>query len=551
MSGLHTGQNTLSDDARTLLFYPDEPFEYGETVTVAIGSGLRTAGGDPIRDTVYRFSTVERELTAEEYAAAEADRYPAPPVRHPALPGGTYHTHPEFQNIMTALVTTSPQNTAAGYLFINAMGNVSPVNMILEESGEPIYIGLATAGEFVADLKIVSYQGVDHLAFHSGLFEGSWSRGTAFVMDNAYTIVDSWTIENGYNADFHEFIILDNGHVLLLGYLPTPFDLSPYGGPANGVVYDNVIQLQDTDKNVLFEWHGIDHFDPLDSYVNLANSPSDYIHANAIEMDLDGNLLLSSRHLSEITKIDLSTGDIIWRLGGKNNEFTFTNDIGFSYQHDIRRLANGNISLFDNGNQHSPPHSRAVEYALDEVGMTVNLVWKYPADTSLFGPFMGNMQRLDNGNTLIGWGGLPMFTEALADGTKTYEVEMTDMTYRAFRSEWSAIPAHDPRVALVYSSSTLTTTVYTSWNGATDITGYQVFAGADPGSMSLVTTAPRTGFETMVPLTGLAPDTCVFQVRPVHTDAIPMPYSNLAYRLDQFDCLQLLDLQFFPFIENE
>src|SRR5690606_33427409 len=107
----------------------------------------------------------------------------------------------------------------------------------------------------------------------------------------------------------------------------------------------------------------------------------DYAHGNAVELDSDGNILISSRHMNEITKIDRTTGEIIWRWGGKNNEFTFVNDtLAFSFQHDIRRLPNGNVTLFDNGNHHKPPRSRAVEYELDEVNKTATVVWQYPEE---------------------------------------------------------------------------------------------------------------------------------------------------------------------------
>ena len=93
-------------------------------------------------------------------------------------------------------------------------------------------------------------------------------------------------------------------------------------------------------------------------------------------------------------------------MGGKHNEFTFVNDsIGFSHQHAIRRFANGHLMLFDNGNFHALQFSRAMEYAVDESLKTASLVWQYrhsPAD--IYGQAMGYAQRLDNGNTLIGWG---------------------------------------------------------------------------------------------------------------------------------------------------
>ena len=76
--------------------------------------------------------------------------------------------------------------------------------------------------------------------------------------------------------------------------------------------------------------------------VDLTGAIVDYAHGNAIEVDGDGNLILSSRHFSEVTKINRLSGEIMWRWGGKNNQFTFIGDsTGFSYQHTIRRLPAG------------------------------------------------------------------------------------------------------------------------------------------------------------------------------------------------------------------
>jgi hypothetical protein len=134
------------------------------------------------------------------------------------------------------------------------------------------------------------------------------------------------------------------------------------------------------------------------------------MHTNAIEIDNDGNILASHRHLDQITKIDRSTGEFIWRLGGVKNEFTFLNGSPtFSYQHDIRRIANSNITLFDNGNWNPVAYSTAKEYHLDEVNKTAELTWSYshPADWGgyIFYFAMGSVQRLPNGNTFINWAG--------------------------------------------------------------------------------------------------------------------------------------------------
>ena len=60
--------------------------------------------------------------------------------------------------------------------------------------------------------------------------------------------------------------------------------------------------------------------------IDIKGTGFDFPHMNAIDVDTDGHILLSSRSTSEITKINRDTGEIIWRFGGVNNQFTFAND---------------------------------------------------------------------------------------------------------------------------------------------------------------------------------------------------------------------------------
>src|SRR2546426_3251407 len=105
--------------------------------------------------------------------------------------------------------------------------------------------------------------------------------------------------------------------------------------------------------------------------------------------------------MGEITKIDRRTGELIWRLGGRNNQFAIVDDPlgGFSSQHSVRVLDNGNLLLYDNGLRHTPPESRAVEYRLDVSTRTATMVWQYRRVPAVFTPFLGSVQRFQNGNT--------------------------------------------------------------------------------------------------------------------------------------------------------
>ena len=298
-------------------------------------------------------------------------------------------------------------------------------------------------------------------------------------------------------------------------YDQQPLDLSAYGGRPDAQVIDLVLQELDQDNNVVFQWNGRDHFAITDTYEPLTTPLVDLVHGNAVELDADGNLLLSSRHLSEITKINRTTGDIVWRLGGKHNQFTFNGDpvlpdVGaFSYQHDIRRQANGNITLFDNGNQFisaGQRGSRGVEYSLDEAAKTATLVREFRLTPDVVSIYMGNLQRLPNGNSLVGWGGGTLgpspaqpaeaATEFTASGQVAMSVNFAGTpytSYRAYRFPWHGYPTTPP--TLVAVTNTLPISLYYSWNGATDVVSYTVSGGTLAETMTDFAVQSKTGFE--------------------------------------------------------
>jgi hypothetical protein len=270
-------------------------------------------------------------------------------------------------------------------------------------------------------------------------------------MDSSYAIIDSFSIGNGYVTDDHEFQMLSNGHSLLLAYDPQPvrMDTIVTGGDSSAIVIGLIVQEIDINKNVVFQWRSWDHYQITDATedINLTQHTIDYVHGNAIELDFDGNLLISARHMDEITKINRQTGEIIWRLGGlksRNNQFQFINDpITFSHQHDIRRLPNGNVTLYDNGNLHTPKISRAREYNLDESNKTVELIWAHTNEPPIYKSGLGNVQKLSGNNTFIGWGGWinqgdEAISEVQQDGSVALEIFLADtfINYRAFKYPW-------------------------------------------------------------------------------------------------------------------
>lgn len=335
---------------------------------------------------------------------------------------------------------------SAGYYFMNSAkpGTMSSYsisfNMILDATGDLFYFKKFTGDYKSNDFKVQPNGMISY-----------FSNNKYFLMDLSFTIVDSVSCKNGLNAVRQDLQILKNGHYLLLGDEQPLVDLSKHkifkpdncAGSNAATVICGGFQELDEDKNVVFDWRARDHFTFKDMDTFFINDPKtlDWTHFNAIELDADGNYLLSVRNFDEITKISSKDGSIIWRLGGRNNQFTFKNDSSrFLTQHDIRRLPNGNITLFDNGRGGIPLHPCAAkEYALDEKTKTATLVWKHIHDsTTHSGAGLGNVQRLSNGNTLVSYGrndkSPVLFSVMTPEGKKNFEMQLAGgrLTYRAF-----------------------------------------------------------------------------------------------------------------------
>jgi hypothetical protein len=265
------------------------------------------------------------------------------------------------------------------------------------------------------------------------------------VMDKNFRNKDTIYAGNGYLLDVHELVKDKNtGNAFILAQRVVTVDMTKILGMGsdNARVLDIIIQEIDSNGVVLFEWKCFDHL-PIEDAFNVEFGSMgiiDYVHCNGISLDSDTTLLLSSRHLNEVTRIDRRNGNIIWRLGNraKSHNFTFLNDtIAFTYQHHSQRLPNGNILLFDNGNfKTGYRYSRGVEYHLDEVNMTAEKVWEYRHSPDIASDFMGSIQRMPNGNTVIGWGSdSPTFTEIDSNNNVVCEGSMPDniLCYRVFK----------------------------------------------------------------------------------------------------------------------
>ena len=209
---------------------------------------------------------------------------------------------------------------------------------------------------------------------------------------------------------------------------------------------DNNIHEYDENGNLIFEWLAENHLNITDGHIDLTENRLDYIHMNSLAIDYDGHIIASCRTQSAVIKINRVTGDIIWYLGGDNNSFEFVNDEhGISFQHDARPVHGqpNHYTIFDNGNEHTPQFSRGIEYHLDMDSMQATMIWDYRHTPDRFADWMGSVQRLPNGNSLINYADLPLpvATEVTPDGEIVYEGNFVEPShcYRTFRFDWNGV----------------------------------------------------------------------------------------------------------------
>lgn len=268
--------------------------------------------------------------------------------------------------------------------------------------------------------------------------------------DSAYDFQRTYACGNGYFTDFHDILVLENGHYYVIGLEFLLVDMSQYisCGQTNATVRFPLIQELDENDNVVFQWRTYDHFNIMDGDTNQLDfcaQQIDFCHLNSVATDASGNIIISSRHMNEVTKIDGVSGAIIWRFGGINSMFQVLNDPmnGFYDQHSARENQEDIISIFDNHSTAEPHTSRGVKYAMDTTNWTAEMQIAYDHNPQILTFFAGHMQETANGQIILAWAYNNMsatLTEYDPDGSPvtdiTYDTNVVNNSYRAFKFPW-------------------------------------------------------------------------------------------------------------------
>ncbi|MHB1487488.1 MAG: arylsulfotransferase family protein [Acidimicrobiales bacterium] len=428
-----------------------------------------------------------------------------------------YHSRPDF-NPPPITVLVPAAGTAPGLVFLSPSQGPSQFGpMIVDNKGEPVWFKPLPHGVGIStNFQVTQYLGKPVLSWWEGelLLPAGYGKGEYVLTDTSYQEITRVQAGNGLVGDLHEFAITPKGTALLTAYDAMPADLSSIGGPKVGTLLNSLFQEVDiATGKVIFEWDARQHIGLDESYLPASSAAAnnglyDFFHINSIDVDVDGNYIVSGRHTWAVYKIDRSSGEIIWRLNGKLSNFSMGPKSQFAFQHHVRHHGNDHLTIFDDGG--GPPnvsaYSRGLELRLDYRLMRAFFVQQFLPNPQFLATSQGSVQILPNDNVFVGWGAEPYWSEYSSDGRMLFnaQFEPADVSYRAFRYPWVGQPIDVPAMSARRTARN-EVQIFASWNGATEVASWNVLAGFSPATLTQVSTADREGFETHVSVTTTAP----------------------------------------------
>ena len=377
--------------------------------------------------------------------------------------------------------------------------------LILDGNLQPVWFRPAPIDRVAGNLHEQTYDGRPVLTWWEGDVTptGLINSGEDLVVDNRYRPVATLKGKDGWVITLHSMVI--QGHVAwVTANKNVTTNLSRFGGVSSGVFVDSAVQKYDLRTGrLLYTWGATDHIPKSDSHTQPPPNgfPWDAYHINSIDLAPGGRVLVSMRNTWAGYLIDPGSGRIVWQLGGRHSSFDIPSDAKFVWQHDLAMDSSSVVSLFDNhcceitgAGRYlaAKAPSRGLVLRLDPARQSVTKVAEYSHGTTFKSQYMGDVQNLPNGDVFVGWGQVPYLSAFTKRGKLLLDGAFPepDITYRAYVQRWVGRPLDSPRgAARVHRGRT---TVYASWNGATEVASWRVLAPA------AVAVHKKTGFETAI-----------------------------------------------------
>lgn len=287
-------------------------------------------------------------------------------------------------NVICPDTTVLPQSFQQGYIMLYRRENPG-ILFFLNAKGDIVWYhqvngtGFKTA-HFTKNNSIISILGSESYptSYGNEILELSLTGDTIFHIRKG---------EKDFKQTIHHEVLLnDKDQVVTICSEERTLDLSARGGGKADTVKSDGILVLDKQGRQVWKWTVFDTLNPLNDK-NIVNEKNDWMHANSLNFDKDGNYLLSFYNNGQIWKIDAKTGKVIWKFGN-GGDFEMTAEAVFDNSHAVHINPQNSLMLFDNGT--SRQLSRSMAFRLDENEKKATLVSSTPLPRDVYSERMGS-----------------------------------------------------------------------------------------------------------------------------------------------------------------
>jgi arylsulfate sulfotransferase len=229
------------------------------------------------------------------------------------------------------------------------------------------------------------------------------------------------------NTIHHEILKNDKNQLVTLYVDKRIMDLSSIGGSKKDTVAGDGIIVMDNKAKKIWQWSVFDVLNPLQD-AKLLKNKKDWMHANSLNFDKDGNYIISFFNNGQIWKVDSHTGKVIWKFG-KGGTIAMPAECDFTQAHAAHINADGNLMFFDNGVEKH--QSGVFALKLDEKNKTSKLDLHIKLPKEVFNGRMGSAYMINDTTVLVCCSKRHIMVLADRKGTLLWTMETAMPSYRA------------------------------------------------------------------------------------------------------------------------
>ena len=401
-----------SDDSTTSDSGDQDVFDTGSLTSFSPRNISAIASDDIVSVVTVRWTTDAETTGIVEFGTSDDYEFVTPPTAlgtsHERLLLGIPPDHEIHYRVVTsdesgeehsadrttstgALPSSIPVFTTAGFSkpgfrILPTMGAYRGV-VVVNEQGEIVWYYNAQA-----DTVIRAYFTHDgqHIVFNRPLVEEGLGVLKWVSLDGA----TESTMAVPYIS--HDFTQLPDGTLSVIAN-----EVREVDGYTEMVSGDQIIEIA-TDGTQTVVWSSWDQYTPG---AHGAVVDGDWTHSNAIDYDpVEDVYYLAVLKLGSIIKIDRSTGELLWTLGGEWSDFTTDSELtNLGYRHHQFYITDNIITIFVNGVASDAEGSQVVQFELDESNMTATETYRYSSYQEPYVYALGAVSLLDEDTMDITW----------------------------------------------------------------------------------------------------------------------------------------------------